>query len=77
MDKVVVLCRKLLIGLPETLESGFSRYLKLKLIFLLKQIEMRKPYFSAAGFFEVDYVMLVYILNGITSYLMVTLQAAY
>jgi hypothetical protein len=76
MDKVVTLSRKILINLPETLDSSFTHYLKLKLIFLLKLVEMRRPYFSAAGFFEVNYVMLVYILNGITSYLMVTLQAA-
>ncbi|RZC40635.1 hypothetical protein BDFB_014114 [Asbolus verrucosus] len=75
MDKVAVLCRKILIDLPETMDNTFSRYLKLKLIFLLKQLEIRKPYFTAAGFFEVNYVMLIYILNGITSYLMVTLQA--
>lgn len=75
MDKVVVICRKMLIELPQTLNYGFSYYLKLKLIFLIKHIEMKKPYFSAAGFFEVDYVMLVYIFNGLISYLLVTQQA--
>lgn len=74
MDKFVAVCRKFLIELPPALDNCYCYYLKIKLTFLLKIIELRKPYFTAAGFFEVNFVMLIYILNGITSYLMVNLQ---
>ncbi|EEZ99383.1 gustatory receptor 86 [Tribolium castaneum] len=76
MDKIVTILRKILIDLPQTQNTDFCHHLKIKLIFLLKQIEMKKPYFTAGGFFQVNYVMLVHILNGLTSYLLVTQQAS-
>ncbi|KAJ8912250.1 hypothetical protein NQ315_003353 [Exocentrus adspersus] len=45
-----------------------------KLVVLIKQLEYRKPYFSAAGFYEVNYCMFVYIFGGVTSFVVVYLQ---
>ncbi|XP_044259101.1 uncharacterized protein LOC123007742 [Tribolium madens] len=76
MDEIVTISRKILIDLPQTQNIGFCHHFKTKLIFVLRQIETKKPYFTAGGFFQVDYVMIIHILNGLTSYLLVTQQAS-
>ncbi|KAJ8968891.1 hypothetical protein NQ314_002053 [Rhamnusium bicolor] len=73
-DEVIKVTCKFLIELPHGLEDPYSKLLKEKLVLLIKQLEFRKPYFSAAGFFEVNYGMFMYIFAGITSFVVVYVQ---
>lgn len=73
-DEVIKVTCKLLIELPHGLDDSRYKILKQKLILLIKQLEFRKPYFSAAGFYEVNYGMFMYIFGGVTSFVVVYLQ---
>lgn len=66
-----ILSYKLLIQIPRS--SGNSA-IREELNILIQQSTNRPPYFSAAGFFNVDYTMLLIILGSFTSYLVVIIQ---
>lgn len=62
---------KLLARIDRTPETAHIRE---ELFILAQQVTHRCPYFSAAGFFNVDYTMLFIILGSFTSYLVVIIQ---
>ncbi|KAJ8951523.1 hypothetical protein NQ318_000220 [Aromia moschata] len=72
--EIIKIACKFLIAMPRGLEESDSKVLRGKILLLIKQLEFRRPYFSAAGFFEVNYGMFMYIFSGITSFVVVYVQ---
>lgn len=74
INKLLIVCSKFLIDIPKGTDNRQLLFIKEKLLLLIGQLEFYKPYFTAAGYFEVNYTMLLYIFNGVTSFVVVYIQ---
>lgn len=72
--RTATICYKLLLDVPPICSTMQERILKEELILLAQQATHQCPYFSAAGFFNVDYSMLFGLLGTVTSYVIVLIQ---
>lgn len=70
-QKISTISYKLLAELPKNPEMYMVRE---ELLILAQQSTTKSPYFSAAGFFNVDHTMLSTILGTFASYIVVIIQ---
>lgn len=69
-----VLGYKLLLKIPVQPRNLHEQHLRESIQLLIRQTVFRKPHFSAAGFFDLDYSILVATFGSITSYTVVILN---
>ncbi|KAF2893220.1 hypothetical protein ILUMI_12954 [Ignelater luminosus] len=73
-QRTAEICYKLLLSLPAMPEKSQDRALREQLYLLAQLSSQRCPGFSAAGFFRVDYSMLLALFGSVTSYVIVVIQ---
>lgn len=73
-QRTATVCYNLLLDVPAVSNNVQDKILREELILLAQQATHQCPYFSAAGFFNVDYTMLFGLLGTVTSYIIVLIQ---
>ncbi|KAJ8968890.1 hypothetical protein NQ314_002052 [Rhamnusium bicolor] len=73
-NKIGKICYILLNDVPTIPITDHDTILRQELLSIAEQATVRQPLISAAGFFEVDYGMMGFIVASVTSYIIVTIQ---
>lgn len=76
-QRTAKVCYTLLLDIPAFSNNIQDRILKEELSLFAQHATHQCPYFSAAGFFTVDYSMLFVLLGTVTSYIIVLVQINY
>jgi hypothetical protein len=73
-NKITAICFTWLGEIPTIPVSNKDQIVKEEILLLVQQADSRRPKFSAAGFFVVDFTLLGFILGTVTSYIIVSVQ---
>ncbi|XP_044259377.1 uncharacterized protein LOC123007926 [Tribolium madens] len=73
-ENITAICFSYLNKIPAIPKSYEEFCLKEEICLLIQQVATRRPRFSAAGFFPVDFTLLGFILASVTSYVIVSIQ---
>ncbi|EEZ99385.1 gustatory receptor 88 [Tribolium castaneum] len=73
-DQITTICFNYLNKISTVPKNYEEFVLKEEINLLLRQVTIRRPKFSAAGFFPVDFTLLGFILASVTSYIIVSIQ---
>ncbi|KAJ3664564.1 hypothetical protein Zmor_000121 [Zophobas morio] len=73
-ENILTVCFIWLNEIPTIPKTFKQQMLKEEILLLVQQVTTRKPKFSAAGFFPVDFTLLGFILGSVTSYTIVSVQ---